>query len=309
MGWQWHQLYHMQIICTLLQRGNHTSTSSLNFLQTGCSLWCPVNSVKVLKATGNNTETDNFTVNPHWWMRWCEAHRNVSSVVGCSNGVGRRTLSSRSRHCNTSGVFPRLHAAACDCLPTSRWVLVPSRSYFTQHHLSIYRNVCTVHFLTTTFVLYNIHMLPAFCCTVCCYKRIILSFGRPSWMFLCLELLLKCWSEHWLELYYCQKMTSCAILLDDFLLLWLRLESVDCPHWPESASDVVGSMTEQEILHQVAILWHSDSLLPRNRLKLGKLEKLSTTCVTNGRSFLNIHWITSWLPGCILFLQAGGRSL
>ena len=30
-GWQWHQLDHMQTICTSLQRDNHTSTSSLNF--------------------------------------------------------------------------------------------------------------------------------------------------------------------------------------------------------------------------------------------------------------------------------------
>jgi len=29
--WQWHQLDHMQIICTSLQTDNHTSTSSLNF--------------------------------------------------------------------------------------------------------------------------------------------------------------------------------------------------------------------------------------------------------------------------------------
>jgi len=28
MGWQWHQLDHMQIICTSLQRDNHASTSS-----------------------------------------------------------------------------------------------------------------------------------------------------------------------------------------------------------------------------------------------------------------------------------------
>jgi len=28
-GWQWHQLDHMQIICTLLQTDNHTSTSPL----------------------------------------------------------------------------------------------------------------------------------------------------------------------------------------------------------------------------------------------------------------------------------------
>jgi len=33
IGWQWHQLDHMQIICTSLQTDNHTSTSSLNFLQ------------------------------------------------------------------------------------------------------------------------------------------------------------------------------------------------------------------------------------------------------------------------------------
>jgi len=29
-GWQWHQLDHMQTICTLLQTDNHTNTSSLN---------------------------------------------------------------------------------------------------------------------------------------------------------------------------------------------------------------------------------------------------------------------------------------
>jgi len=31
MVWQWHQLDHMQIICTLLQRGNHASTLPLSF--------------------------------------------------------------------------------------------------------------------------------------------------------------------------------------------------------------------------------------------------------------------------------------
>jgi len=32
MGWEWHQLDHMQIICTSLQTDNNASTSSLNFL-------------------------------------------------------------------------------------------------------------------------------------------------------------------------------------------------------------------------------------------------------------------------------------
>jgi len=37
MGWQWHQLDRVQIICILLWTDNLTSTSSLNFLLTGCS--------------------------------------------------------------------------------------------------------------------------------------------------------------------------------------------------------------------------------------------------------------------------------
>ena len=32
MGWQWHQMDHMQIICTSLQTNNHTSTSLLSFV-------------------------------------------------------------------------------------------------------------------------------------------------------------------------------------------------------------------------------------------------------------------------------------
>jgi len=31
MGWQWHQLDHMQIICTLIQTDNYASTSLLSF--------------------------------------------------------------------------------------------------------------------------------------------------------------------------------------------------------------------------------------------------------------------------------------
>jgi len=35
-------------ICTSLQIDNHTNTSSLNFLQAGCSSWHPNNSVSAL---------------------------------------------------------------------------------------------------------------------------------------------------------------------------------------------------------------------------------------------------------------------
>jgi len=45
MGCQWHQLNHMQIICTSLQTDNNASTSPLSVLQARCSSWCPTNSV------------------------------------------------------------------------------------------------------------------------------------------------------------------------------------------------------------------------------------------------------------------------
>ena len=31
MGWHWHQLDHMQIICNALQTDNHASTTPLSF--------------------------------------------------------------------------------------------------------------------------------------------------------------------------------------------------------------------------------------------------------------------------------------
>ena len=43
LGWQWHQLDHMQTICTSRQTDNHINTSS-------CSSWHPTNSVKALNA-------------------------------------------------------------------------------------------------------------------------------------------------------------------------------------------------------------------------------------------------------------------
>jgi len=37
LGWQWRQLDRVQTICTSLQTDNNTNTSSVNFLQAGCS--------------------------------------------------------------------------------------------------------------------------------------------------------------------------------------------------------------------------------------------------------------------------------
>jgi len=51
--WQWHQLGHMQTICTSLQTDNHASTPPLSFLQAGCPSYRPTNSVNALKVQAN----------------------------------------------------------------------------------------------------------------------------------------------------------------------------------------------------------------------------------------------------------------
>jgi len=46
MSWQWHQLDHVQIICTSLQTDNHTSTSPVSFYKPDAH---PANQTTVLK--------------------------------------------------------------------------------------------------------------------------------------------------------------------------------------------------------------------------------------------------------------------
>jgi len=71
IGWQWHQLDHMQIICTSCHTDNH-APHHLVFLQAGCSSWCPTNSVPALKAVllnvaiGAKFMCDHVTL----WNRW-----------------------------------------------------------------------------------------------------------------------------------------------------------------------------------------------------------------------------------------------
>jgi len=61
MGWQWHQLDHMQKICTLLQTDNHASTPPLSFLQTGCPSWRPCIASTVQKFMSNTSHNHSLT--------------------------------------------------------------------------------------------------------------------------------------------------------------------------------------------------------------------------------------------------------
>jgi len=66
MRWQWHQLDHMQIICTSLQTDDHARTSSL-------SLYIP--DVQLCYSTEQMEETDSFCVGQVW------VHYNVSDAA------------------------------------------------------------------------------------------------------------------------------------------------------------------------------------------------------------------------------------
>jgi len=74
MGWQWHQLDHMQIICTSPHTDKHASTPPLSFLQAICPSCRPTNSVKALSAyyTRELIKLANFPmVTNDKWLSCC----------------------------------------------------------------------------------------------------------------------------------------------------------------------------------------------------------------------------------------------
>jgi len=114
MGWQWHQLDHMQIICILLQRDNHASTWSLNFLQAVCSSWRPNNSVKALKANYamkySVTKRQHSRPNPMKPYQICQSVACVASPwTHCHMGTGNcqtRTMHNSQLPVTTRKYFP-----------------------------------------------------------------------------------------------------------------------------------------------------------------------------------------------------------
>jgi len=58
MGWQWHQLGHMQINCTSLQTDNHGSTSPLSFYRTNVLTAAPAQPT-VSNTKGNRNKYKN----------------------------------------------------------------------------------------------------------------------------------------------------------------------------------------------------------------------------------------------------------
>jgi len=72
MGWQWYQLDHMQIICTLLQTDNHTSSSPLSFYRLHALLAAvpttskQINGKDLLTRMWANAQRDGRPVEYRW---------------------------------------------------------------------------------------------------------------------------------------------------------------------------------------------------------------------------------------------------
>jgi len=93
MGWQWHQLNHMQIICISLQTENHTTTSPFRCLHSGCPSCCPTNSVKALKAYMHHADKKMKQIP---WLRYV----NVSSLIRVAGDVAAFNMYWNLQHRN-----------------------------------------------------------------------------------------------------------------------------------------------------------------------------------------------------------------
>jgi len=128
MGWQWHQLDHMQIICTSLQTDNHANTSSLNFLQAGCSSRHPADSVK--SADGKNIDhRTQYILSARSDMT--DVDTDAGETVGHDFGIlptARRHISFTSR---------RTSARPIDSRPAETEHVVPLQAYSNNHNTRV----------------------------------------------------------------------------------------------------------------------------------------------------------------------------
>jgi len=62
MGWHWHQLDHMQIICTSLQTDNHASSSPLSFYRP--------DALPAAQSTASKPEKSNYEFHRDFYRLW-----------------------------------------------------------------------------------------------------------------------------------------------------------------------------------------------------------------------------------------------
>jgi len=120
-GWQWHQLDHMQIICTLLQTDNHNSTSSLKCF-TGQMLFLTPNQQYQSTTTPHHNHFTAIFPGP---SGWAGARRELLDfMVQGKTNTGRHTNYPTGHHsirlCSAHLRHPPFLQVGCpSCRPTN----------------------------------------------------------------------------------------------------------------------------------------------------------------------------------------------
>jgi len=79
IGWQWHQLDHIQIICTLLQTDNHARTPSVIFDRPDAlpdaqpTVSSDYDTLNVLTSCNDQCEIWHERMNFKFYLNWCKA--------------------------------------------------------------------------------------------------------------------------------------------------------------------------------------------------------------------------------------------
>ena len=110
MGWQWHQLDHVQIICTLLQTDNHACTSALMFyrpdaLPDAQPTVCRATKKKWLKTENKTALTGNPFVMGKFMLNITMRARN-RVAVSTGLATSHKTLPAMHTQKSTGKGFP-----------------------------------------------------------------------------------------------------------------------------------------------------------------------------------------------------------
>ena len=126
---QWHQLDHMQTICTLLQTDNLTNAQ---FLQAGCSFWCLTNSVKALR---HKSRTHSHPFNGR-----LSRTTQVSQYQGVKTSLDWTEARDNERQWHQLG-----HMQVCTLLQTDNHASTPPLSFYQPNALPAAQPTASKH--------------------------------------------------------------------------------------------------------------------------------------------------------------------
>jgi len=166
---RWHQLDHMQTVCTSLQTDNHASTPLLSFFCPSC---CPANSIKALKAPTTTRYSGMICLktidNEGGWSNWLECRWSVQ-FHECFCRVCRMHGIAAVTQCEFLSLCHNVEAQGIFSLKTARGD-TRSTKVLTHLHLCavvVWHMNCLLHvwlcrFFHSSFMLASFSVLPVF---------------------------------------------------------------------------------------------------------------------------------------------------